>query len=469
LIISFLWWILLLVSIFISPPMMHTRGSGFFDFSYTTLTVGNLILVILFFTVPSKAMQVSQGLIALLLLIDMIIIVTTPRLRFEEGWIGITSVVWALAISIFNIITDRVVAWGKKEEEERLTGRSETRRTLRQWLAVFASNILMVVLFIIVLFMTATLIIRARDATLEPPGKRYYVDGNKYQVHLDCVGEITRNAVGVPRNPTVIVEAGEMPFEDTFDDFIYSAYKNGTIDRYCYWDRPGMGWSDNAPSPFSAGNAAGVLSEALAQAGETGPYVLVSAGIGGIYSRVFASRHPGEVKGLFLIDALQEDLLSRVGGARNGFFLWLRGVISPLGLSRIPGALFSGRTREDRVYGRSSYQTGKFIKHKLQEALVAETLTRNDVISAGNILNRKTPLVVVSSGEMVRRDAGWREGQEKLKGVSSNLVGEAVVEGAGHEIWRRKEGRDVMESLLKNLMTEARRKRKDGGLVEREL
>ena len=34
-IVTFLWWVLLLVSIFVSPPMMHSRGSGFFDFSYT--------------------------------------------------------------------------------------------------------------------------------------------------------------------------------------------------------------------------------------------------------------------------------------------------------------------------------------------------------------------------------------------------------------------------------------------------
>jgi hypothetical protein len=32
-IVTFLWWVLLLVSIFVSPPGMHSRGSGLHDFN----------------------------------------------------------------------------------------------------------------------------------------------------------------------------------------------------------------------------------------------------------------------------------------------------------------------------------------------------------------------------------------------------------------------------------------------------
>ena len=41
-----------------------------------------------------------------------------PRLRLEEGWVGIASVVWALLISIWCIATDRVVAYGKQEGDD---------------------------------------------------------------------------------------------------------------------------------------------------------------------------------------------------------------------------------------------------------------------------------------------------------------------------------------------------------------
>ncbi len=431
---------------------MHSRGSGFFDFSFTSLTLGYLLVAILFFAVPSKAMEISSLIISVILLIDTIIILATPRLRLEEGWIGIASVVWATVIALYNVMSDRVVAWGKKEEEERLTGRQETRRTVREWCGVLTATTLMVIFIVVSLLLTATLILRSRDATLEAPGKRYYVDGDKYQVHLDCVGNITYNAAGKP-NPTVLVEAGEDPFEGAFGDFITNAYRNGTIDRFCYWDRPGMAFSDNAPSPHSAGMSAEALSEALAKAGEqAGPWVLVSAGVGGIYSRIFASRHVAIVQGMFLVDSLHEDLLYRIGGPKRGFLLWVRGVISPLGWDRLPAAIFRGRTREDSVYGTSSYQGGKFIKSKLQENLVANSLTRNEVSQARNILDENTPLYVISSGIKCRNDEEWEQKQRDLTTLTKKLKEWDVVGSAPHKVWETLEGRTIMEKRLGELV-----------------
>ena len=452
LIISFLWWIVLLVSTFVSPPKMNSRGSGFFDFSYTTLTVGNLLVALLFFTIPSKAMEISSLVVAGLLLIDMIIVLAVQRLRAEEGWVGVASVIWATVIALYNVLTDRVVAWGKKEEEERLTGRQESRRSLKEWLAVLASFIIMVVQIVVVILLTATLVLRARDASLAPPGKRYYVDGGKYELHLACVGEVTHGADG-KQIPTVICEAGERPFEDTFDDWIYNAHQNGTIDRYCYYDRPGIAWSDNAPSPHSAGMTADSLTEALIDADIEPPWVLVSAGVGSIYSRIFASRHPHpQVQGIFLIDGLHEDLLGRIGNSGRGFMLWLRGVISPLGWDRLPGALFNGRTREDRIYGKSAYQSGKQIKAKLQENLVATSLTKNEVVQSRSILEPDTPLVVVSSGISTRKDREWNDKQQDLTKITNNLVAWDVVGGAPHEVWRTLQGREVLEKRLGELV-----------------
>ena len=431
--------------------MMHSRGSGFFDFSYTTLTLGNLLVAILFFAVPSKPMEVLTLVISGLLLIDMIIVLAVGRVRVEEGWVGIASVIWAALIALYNAAQDRVVRWGKKEEEERLTGRQETRRTLREWCAVLTATVIMCVMTIIVILLTATLILRSRDASLEPPGKRYLVDGGKYELHLACVGDITYDADG-KRNPTVLLEAGEDPVEATMDDWVYDAYQNGTIDRYCYYDRPGMAWSDNAPSPHSAGMTSDALGEALVSAGEEAPWVLVSAGVGGIYSRIFSSRHVGEIKGIFLIDTLHEDLLYRIASPGRGFILWARGVISPIGYDRLFGALFKRRTREDRVYGRSAYQSGKYIKAKLQENLVAASLTKNEIVIARKIQSEKTPLVVVSSGIEVRTDDQWGKKQKDLTRVTENLKAWDVVNGAPHQVWRTLEGRTVLEKRLGELV-----------------
>jgi hypothetical protein len=109
--VTFLWWVVLFVSIFVSPPGMHSRGSGFFDVSYTTLTIGNILTALLFFAYPSTAMSILSMAISVLLLIDMIIILAVPQLRVEEGWIGIASVVWAALIGLYNVVTNKTVKW----------------------------------------------------------------------------------------------------------------------------------------------------------------------------------------------------------------------------------------------------------------------------------------------------------------------------------------------------------------------
>lgn len=449
-IITFLWWVILLVSIFVSPPGMNSRGSGFFDFSYTTLTLGLLLIGLLFFSTPSKAAQVTCLVIAVFLLIDMIMIVSVPGLRLEEGWVGIASVIWALLISIWIVVTDRIVAWGKQEEEERLTGRQETRRTLKEWSSVLFSTIVLIIIGLVAILLSCNLILKARDASLSAPGRKFYVDGDKYQIHVFCAGNET-DSKG-KKLPTVLFEAGDGPFQHGMNQIAENALQNGSISRYCYADRPGIAWSDNAPSPFSASTAASVLSEALARAGEDGPWILASAGVGSIYSRVFSSRQGAEIKGLLLIDPLHEDLLYRLGSAHQGFLLWAWGIISPLGLDRIPAAIFKGRTREDRVYGRAAYQGGKFIKAKLQESLVANSLTKDEVRSSRNIQLQDTPLVLISSGIDIKKDTEWDHKQRDLSHLTANLISWDIVSKAPSEVWSTLEGRTVIEKRLKQLV-----------------
>lgn len=153
-----------------------------------------------------------------------------------------------------------------------------------------------------------------------------------------------------------------------------------------------------------------------------------------------------------LIDAMHEDLLYRVSEAGRGFVLWGRGILSPLGFDRLAGAIFKGRTKEDRVYGQSSYQGGKFIKNKLQENLVAESLSRSEVKSARNIQQPNVPLVVISSGRHIKSDDAWEEKQEDLTKITDNLLAWEVVQKApSEEVWRIKEGRDSLEHWLGKL------------------
>merc|ERR1712000_749854 len=294
-------------------------GSGFYAFGFASLALANTLFTLVFFGVPAKSVRILAIVMAGILLLDMILILAVQKTRYEEGWVGTVSVVWTLLMSLWTLLTDRTVKWGKAEEEQRLTGRAETRRTLTEWLEVLLSTIAYVIMTVAAVLMTLTIILRALDAGLAPPGKTYWVDGGKYKVHVYCHGNKT-DADG-HKLPTALFEGGERSVEHDMWNFADNAVNNGSISRYCFADRPGIAWSDTAPSPLSASFATDVLSEALAKAGEDGPWVLASAGIGSVYQRVFSSRHGPEVAGLVLIDPLHEDFLPEVGSPGRGFLL----------------------------------------------------------------------------------------------------------------------------------------------------
>lgn len=236
--ITFLWWILLLISIFITPPGLSTRGSGFYGFSYASVALTSLIVLLLFFSAPSKAARILAIVMAVLLLADMIMILTIPKIRHEEAWTGVASVIWALLMSAWTLIADRTVQWGKAEEEQRLTGREESRRTLFEWIEVLLSTIFFALLVVIAFLLTCTLIQRAIDAQITPPGVLYWVDGDKYQIHLHCYGNTT-DAKG-NKLPTVLFEGGEDPVEYGLWQLADNGVANGSFSRYCFADRPGM-------------------------------------------------------------------------------------------------------------------------------------------------------------------------------------------------------------------------------------
>lgn len=239
-IISFLWWTLQLVSTFVTPPGLSTRGSGFFGFAYASIALFTLIVTLIFFSAPSRAARVLSAIQGVLLLVNMIILLAVNKTRHEEAWVGIASVVWAVIVSIWALVSDRTVQWGKTEEEERLTGRAESRRTLLEWTAVMFSAIAFLVLVLVAVLLTCTLTLRALDAKTGPPGEMISVDGDKYQIHLYCYGNETDWDGN--KLPTVLFEGGEDPVEQGLWQFADNAIKNGSISRYCFADRPGFGW-----------------------------------------------------------------------------------------------------------------------------------------------------------------------------------------------------------------------------------
>jgi Region of unknown function (DUF2417) len=231
--ITLIWWIILFVGIFITVPGLYTRGSGFTELAYTFITLFCLINSLIFFATPlPKAVRGLSLIFSLLLLSNAIIILVTAPLRDSEGWIGLVSVLWASVVGgLWTIITDRVVQWGKAQEEERLIGRIEDRYTGAEWLKVILTGIGLIIMVVLEVFITLTLILRVTDASLIPVGHRYWVQSHQYQIHIACVGNATNG-------PLVFLEGGETGVEQ-FSTWVDEAQKEGIIGQYCYWDRPG--------------------------------------------------------------------------------------------------------------------------------------------------------------------------------------------------------------------------------------
>lgn len=277
LVLSSIWLLLLVVALFATPPGMSSRGSGFVELIFATLSFLLLFIEVLFYAVPSSFSVAVSGALVVLLLVNSIITIAIGSLRYDLGWVGVATVFWAFLSAAWVFFCGRMVESGRTMEEERIRGVPETRRTLGEWGGVFISSILVVMMLAVTILLTSNLSLKAKDATLPYPGKRIAVDNYKYKLHVYCSD--WRNDTK-PNSPTILLEGGEFAVQNGLESIVMEAYQDGLVPRYCYSDRAGLGFSDNAPSPLSAGMAMDGLSEALARTGEDGPYVIISAGVG---------------------------------------------------------------------------------------------------------------------------------------------------------------------------------------------
>lgn len=161
-------------SVFVNVPGLYTRGSGFPGLGYAFITNFALINSIIFFATPlPRGVRALSLTFSAFLFVNALIVLLAPPLRHQEGWVGLATVLWAAFVGgLWTVIADRVVGWGKAEEEERLIGRVEERYTGIHWLKVILTTFGLVVVAVLEILITMTLILRLRDASLEPTGHK---------------------------------------------------------------------------------------------------------------------------------------------------------------------------------------------------------------------------------------------------------------------------------------------------------
>jgi pimeloyl-ACP methyl ester carboxylesterase len=172
--------------------------------------------------------------------------------------------------------------------------RSEKGPGMARWLRKIALSIFAMVILLAVGGASYQAIETRLDARRLPENGRL-VDVGGYHLMLDCVG------VG---KPTVVLESG---WGDVSVEWRAVQPQIAKFSRVCSYDRAGYGGSDPGPMPRTSLQIARELHTVLQNAGEMPPYVLVGSSFGGYNVRVFNGLYHGEVAGIVLADATQED------------------------------------------------------------------------------------------------------------------------------------------------------------------
>jgi pimeloyl-ACP methyl ester carboxylesterase len=123
------------------------------------------------------------------------------------------------------------------------------------------------------------------------------IDVGEHQLHIYCTGENAEAA-------TVILEAPEGGMSAEW------AWVQSTLSekgRVCSYDRAGLGWSEAGDRPYDPGRVPEELHQLLRNADIPPPYVIAGQSLGAAFARLFASRYPGEIAALVVIDFPRAD------------------------------------------------------------------------------------------------------------------------------------------------------------------
>jgi pimeloyl-ACP methyl ester carboxylesterase len=129
-----------------------------------------------------------------------------------------------------------------------------------------------------------------------PYSGRFDIGGRKLFLH--CTGS---------GSPTVVFQGG------LTTDWVDVQDRVAQFTRACSYDPANGLWgrSDPAPTPRTAKDVVADLHALLAAANVPGPYVLAGHSDGGLFVQLYASKHPSEVAGLVLIDAVSPHYYAR--------------------------------------------------------------------------------------------------------------------------------------------------------------
>ena len=180
--------------------------------------------------------------------------------------------------------------------------------------------------------------------------------------------------------------------------------------RSCAYDRAGMGYSPEGPSPRDGLAIASDFEKLIAASGEPGPYILVGHSMAGLRLRQFAGRNPDKVAGIVLVDAATPEASQdpRMRGFIDAFATASRwaargaalGLYKPLAHTRLGDKI-------DLPPAAKAEKNWAFANARHNRVSAAEVVlwkTASDQAAAQPPFDPKWPVAVVTAGPVAGRE-----------------------------------------------------------------
>lgn len=266
----------------------------------------------------------------------------------------------------------------------------------------------------------------SRDLARTPaPGR--LVNVGEHRLHIWCMGS---------GKPTVVLESG---LGGNAFGWVAVRVKVAQVTQVCTYDRAGFGYSDEGPSPRSAGRIADELAQLLDSARIEQPVIVAGASLGGLNARVFATKYPAKVAGLILVDASHEDQQKRLVAAgfqlENASDLKFIPIVSALGLMRLRGqTLGTSPEHADssvRPYIRATVHRTSRYRALLQETMAFDS-SAEEVRHIRSVLD--IPVLVLTAGKWPEATRTIHTDLQRDLVKTSRKGCQQIVAGAGHDI-----------------------------------